>query len=347
MSSTFTSMRIIGALLPSDVLSAVVDGTAAGLSSSDFHLGGERPREAAARTWTYLTGVYRRFRDDLARLPEGDPAVGVTRERWLTLLLSALDYGRVASTGPGGITIGDRQFPVSHLWGATPIHLLGWGVPLDRRSPGVPGAARRAPHAMVQELLNRSEAYAWALLSNGRVMRLLRDSTSLTGQAFVEFDLEAMFDGDLYADYALLYLLLHESRVEVSDGQASNCWLERWRTTAVSQGVRALNLLRDGVEQALEILGTGFLQHPENTALRQRLHDGTARLDDLHQSLLRAVYRLLFWSVAEDRQVLLDPHSDPSAAERYRRYFVRTATRSSAPSAWFSATTTSGMRSRW
>jgi hypothetical protein len=321
MSSTFASMRVMGALLPNDVLLAVVDGTAAGLSSSDFHLGGERPREAAARTWTYLTGVYRRFRNDLARLPEGDPAVGVTRERWLTLLLSALDYGRVPATGPGGITVGDRQFPVSHTWGATPIHLLGWGVPLDRRSPGVPGAARHAPHALVQELLNRSEAYTWALLSNGRVLRLLRDSTSLTGQAFVEFDLEAMFEGDLYADYALLYLLLHESRVEVPDGQASNCWLERWRTTAVSQGVRALNLLRDGVEQALEILGTGFLQHPENTGLRQRLHDGTARLDDLHQSLLRTVYRLLFWSVAEDRQVLLDPDSDPSAAERYHRYF--------------------------
>jgi hypothetical protein len=321
MSSTFTSMRVIGALLPSDVLSAVVGGTAAGLSSNDFHLGGERPREAAARTWTHLTGVYRRFRDDLARLPESDPAVGVTRERWLTLLLSALDYGRVPSTGPGGITVGDRQFPVSHMWGATPIHLLGWGVPLDRRSPGVPGAARHAPHAMVQELLNRSEAYTWALLSNGRVLRLLRDSTSLTGQAFVEFDLEAMFDGEVYADYALLYLLLHESRVEVPDGLASNCWLERWRTTAVSQGVRALNLLRDGVEQALEILGTGFLQHPENTGLRQRLHDATAWLDDLHQSLLRTVYRLLFWSVAEDRHVLLDPDCDPSAAERYHRYF--------------------------
>src|SRR4249920_2701255 len=118
MSSTFASMRVMGALLPNDVLLAVVDGTAAGLSSSDFHLGGERPREAAARTWTYLTGVYRRFRHDLTRLPDGDPAVGVTRERWLTLLLSALDYGRVPSAGPGGITVGDRQFAVSHLWGA-------------------------------------------------------------------------------------------------------------------------------------------------------------------------------------------------------------------------------------
>ena len=108
---------------------------------------------------------------------------------------------------PGGITVDDRQYPVSHLWGATPLHLLGWGVALDTRTPGVPGAAKRAPHAMVQELLNRSTAYRWAVVSNGRVLRLLRDSTSLTGQAYVEFDLEAMFDGELYADYVLLYLL--------------------------------------------------------------------------------------------------------------------------------------------
>jgi hypothetical protein len=45
------------------------------------------------------------------------------------------------------------------------------------------------------------------------------------------------------------------------------------------------------------------------------------RLDDLHQSLLRTVYRLLFWSVAEDRQALLDPDGDPAAAGRYHRHF--------------------------
>lgn len=60
----FSAVRVVGGLLPPDVLAAVVDGSAAGLGSNDFHLGGERPREAAARTWTYLTGVYRRFQDD-------------------------------------------------------------------------------------------------------------------------------------------------------------------------------------------------------------------------------------------------------------------------------------------
>lgn len=315
-------MRVVGGLLPADVVAAAGAGSLAGVSSSDYHLAGEAPREAAARQWTYLTGVYRRFRDDLARLPEGDAAIGVTRERWLTAVLSTLGYGRVAATPSGGLAAGDRQYPVSHLWGACPIHLLGWGVPLDKRSPGVAGAAQRAPHAMVQELLNREDAYLWAIVSNGRVLRLLRDSTTMSGQAFVEFDLESMFDADLFSDFALLFLLAHESRVEVPEGgRPEECWLERWRTTAVSQGTRALALLRDGVESALATLGTGFLQHPANGALRAGLDEGSVSLSDVHQNLLRIVYRLLFWAVAEDRGALLDLDADPASADRYRDYF--------------------------
>src|SRR4051794_8501690 len=255
MSDGLTSIRVAGALLPSDVLAAILAGDLDGLSSTAYHLGGESPREAAARVWTHLLGVYRRFRDELQRLPDDDPAVGLTRERWLTLLLSELGYGRVPLSPAGGLTVADKQYPVSHHWGATPIHLLGWGVPLDKRTAGVAGAAQRAPHAMVQELLNRTDEYLWAVLANGRVIRLLRDSTTLTGQAYVEFDLESMFDGELFAEFALLYLLCHESRVEVpEDRQPTDCWLERWRTTAISQGVRAMSLLREGVEHALETL---------------------------------------------------------------------------------------------
>ncbi len=189
--------------------------------------------------------------------PTATPPSGVTRERWLTQLFSALGYGRVPPTGAGGLAVDDQAYPVSHLWGATPIHLLGWGVPLDRRTPGRARAQRNAPRTpWCKSCSTAPTRYLWAVLRNGRVLRLLRDSTSLTGQAYVEFDLEAMFDGELFADFALLYLLVHQSRVEVADGAApTDCWLERWRTTAVSQGVRALDLLRDGVQQALEILG--------------------------------------------------------------------------------------------
>lgn len=320
-----SAVRVVGGLLPNDVVTAVLAGTVDGLKGSDYHLGSETPREAAARAWTHLIATYRRFRGDLAALPEGDPAVALTRERWVSQVLADLGYGRVPATPAGGLTAGEgaaaKHYPVSHLWGSTPIHQLGWGVPLDTRSPGVAGAAR-APHAMVQELLNRTDEYLWAILTNGRTLRLLRDSTTLTGFAYVEFDLEAMFDGELFAEFALLYLLAHQSRVEVGDGAASSsCWLERWRTTAIGQGVRAMTLLRDGVETALETLGTGFLQHPANTALRESLANGTVRLTDVHAALLRTVYRLLFWAVVEDRDALLTPDATADQRTRYQDYF--------------------------
>ncbi|NPD06526.1 N-6 DNA methylase [Nocardioides sp. zg-1308] len=324
-SARLSAVRVVGGLLPNDVVTAVLAGTVGGLRSNDYHLGSETPREAAARAWTHLLATYRRFRDDLATLPAGDPAVALTRERWLSQVLADLGYGRVPATPAGGLSVGEgaaaKSYPVSHLWGRTPIHQLGWGVPLDTRSAGVAGAAR-APHAMLQELLNRTDDYLWAILTNGRTLRLLRDSTTLTGFAYVEFDLETMFDGELFSEFALLYLLVHQSRVEVADDAApSSCWLERWRTTAIGQGVRALTLLRDGVETALETLGTGFLQHPANSALRGKIADGTVRLADVHAALLRTVYRLLFWAVAEDRDALLAPDATAEQRTRYQGYY--------------------------
>lgn len=320
-----TSVRSVGALLPADVLGRVAAGDPdlGGLRSADYHLGaGESPREAANRAWAYLLSVWPSFREALAALPEGDPAVRLTRERWLLLLFRELGYGRLQTTPAGGLTAGDKAYPVSHEWGPLPIHLLGWGVDLDRRTKGVPGAAERAPHAMVQELCNRSEDHLWAVVSNGQVLRLLRDSTSLSTVSFVEFDLEAIFDGELFADFVVLFLLLHESRVEVPEGGTpADCWLERWRSSAIAQGTRAMALLRDGVQRAIEHLGTGFLRAPANTALRDGLADGSLALADVHQGLLRLVYRLLFLFVAEDRDALLDPDADLVAKSRYRDYY--------------------------
>jgi len=278
--SDFTTVRVVGGLIPSDVLGRILvgDKDLGGLAGADYHLAsGESAREAANRAWPYLLGAWQNYKQALAKLPDGDPAVGLTREKWLTLLFKELDFGRLQPTPAGGIVIDDKSFPVSHAWGATPLHLLGWGVELDKRTKGVPGAADRAPQAMVQELLNRTDDYLWAMLSNGRTIRLLRDSTSLAGQAYVEFDLESMFDGEVFSDFVLLYLLLHQSRVEVpTDGIPADCWLEKWRTTAAESGTRALGLLRDGVKEAIEALGTGFLQVHGNN-INKRLAVGCLR----------------------------------------------------------------------
>lgn len=325
--SSFVAVRIEGGVLPSEVLTRVVsargDSNLPGMGSVDYHLAaGETVREAANRVWAYLTGAWAAYRDELAKLPEGDPATRLTRERWSLLLLDQLGYGRVPTTN-GGMSADGKTFPVSHQWGPVPIHLLGAGVRVDSRTAKVAGAATASPQSMVQELLNRSDDHTWAILSNGRVLRLLRDSTSLVGGAFVEFDLEAIFDGDLFSDFVALYATCHQSRLEVLDEEVGpdSCWLERWRSESLEQGSRALGLLRDGVVAAIEALGTGLLNHPANHDLRAQVTSGAVSRDDFNHALLRLVYRLLFTFVAEDRGALLDPTADPAVRRRYLDYF--------------------------
>ena len=241
----------------------------------------------------------------------------MTRERWLHILLRELGFGHLAADG--SVELGGKSYPVSHRFGQVPVHLLGWRTDLDHKTPHV---TARPPQAMLQELLNRSDDYLWALLSNGSVLRLLRDSTVLAGQAYVEFDLEAIFDGEIFSDFVCLYLLCHASRfAPVGEGGPASCYLEQWRAFAADQGQRALAQLRRGVEQAISLLGTGFLSHPDNQHLRARLdpRSGELRIEDFNRSLLRLVYRLLFWFVAEDRDVLLDPGPDDADAETAQR----------------------------
>jgi hypothetical protein len=323
---TLTGLRSVGGVVPADLIAAVVAGAdLPGLGSDDYHLElGVTAKEAANRAWAVLGGAWAAYRDALATRPTGDPATGLTRERWLSVLLRELGFGRVPPTPSGGLIADGRSWPVSHQVGAyLPIHLLGWDVDLDRRTPGMAGAAERAPHGMVQELLNRSDEFLYALLANGSTLRILRDSSTLTGPSYVEFDLAAIFDGDLFSDFVALYLLCHQSRFEPTDPELGpvSCWLEQWRSHAVEAGARALGALRIGVHDAIETIGTGLVANPANASLREALDGGHLEAIDLQRGLLRLVYRILFCFVAEDRDLLLDAEADPLAKARYRQWF--------------------------
>lgn len=322
--STQQSIRIVGGVLPPSLIGHLQDGTlgsAESRSAKSYHLvGSESVRDGAARAWSYLRGAWNAWREaDHGRL-EGSAGTGPARERWLLPLLRELGYGQVPPTAQG-LSVDGVDYPVSHLWQHVPVHLLGPGVALDKRNPGVAGAAR-APQAMVQELLNRTDEHLWAILSNGTHLRLLRDSTALVGSAYVEFDLEAIFEGELYAEWLVLFQLAHVSRVEThADQGPSSCWLETWRGEATDAGARALGRLEAGVERALGALGSGFLTHPANCWLFDALRNGGVSRHDYHRALLRLIYRLLFTFVAEDRDLLLDRSAPPKSRERYAAYF--------------------------
>lgn len=316
----FITIRSEGGLLPLDFLErvALLDQEISGLTPADYHLvEHEKINEAINRAWDRLLGCWVSFKSAMRNASEDDPLIRETRERWLLPLFDALGYGRLTTCK--SIELDGRNFQLSHMWQKVPLHLVGFNVELDRRTAGVAGAAKSAPHGMVQDFLNHSDDHLWAFVSNGRKLRILRDNVSLTRQAFVEFDLEGMMDGEQFSDFRVLYLLCHQSRVEQEKSQ--DFWLEQWTSSAQLSGVRVREELGKGVEEAISVLGTGFLQHPSNVELRNKLKSGKLSAQEYYRQILRTVYRLLFLFVAEDRGALLRRESSIEARNTYADYY--------------------------
>jgi hypothetical protein len=316
----FSTIRIEGSILPPDLLVRITnsDPGLGGLASTDYHLlPQERLNEAINRSWNRMIGAWSAFRDAVAKLPDEDLKTTSTRERWLLPLFQELGYGRLSLTR--SLEVKNKSYPVSHLWENTPIHLIGCKLDLDTRVEGVTGAARMSPHGMIQDLLNNSEEYLWGIVSNGYKLRILRDNVSLVRQTFVEFDLEAMMEGQVYADFVLLWLVCHQSRVEKTNSEP--CWLERWSRTAHEEGTRVLDRLRDGVTEAIAVFGSGFLAHQANRDLKSKLRSGQLDKQDFYRQILRLVYRLIFIFVAEDRELLFDLKVEEESKSRYNEYY--------------------------
>ena len=212
-----------------------------------------------------------------------------------------------------GENVGHERRRIAHI----PLVLTSPDFSLDKSHPAFGDEGRRrSPQGLLQEYLNASPEALWGIVSNGLVLRILRDNPSMTRPAFVEVDLARLFEDDLYSDFVALWLTLHGSRFLSQNGKISQCWLEQWREQAVEEGERAREHLRAGVEQALRALGTGFVAHPANQALREALSNGQLSPNAYFQQLLRLVYRLLFLLTAEDRNILHDPATATAEARR-------------------------------
>lgn len=354
--SSFRSIHTVGTVLPSEALIRGAELRMPGQSSTDYQLPpGMAVNAAIARAWEAMLTTHREWQHALGRLSESDPATKVTREKWLLPLLYELGWGRpdVLSAGldaaPGLGESAAQHFPISHrlswpdaaaptVW--VPLHLVGAGIGLDTKTAW---HTARAPQSMLQDYLNREDRALWAVLSNGHILRLLRDASTLSRQSYVEFDLDDIFTNQRYADFRLLFLTVHASRfaprlnestkttiadtdevaevAEVATILAENCWLEKWRATAIDNGARALLTLQQGVAQALQHLGTGFVAHRGNTTLRETLATAPAAAKDLHRALLRIAYRLIVLFVAEDRDLLHTSTVDDTARELYAEHF--------------------------
>jgi hypothetical protein len=322
----FDALTIEGALIAPAMFSRIAKHQADEQSEADYQiLKGLTLRDEIARYFRIGQAL---FREHAAGQKPSEAATIRFTEK---LLRDAFGFADIR--GIGTREIGDRRFAVTleALGGRVPVVVapgraaeVGSAMTapaaddLDRPTEHLAfdGRRRSAAYAL-QEWLSANEGARWGLCANGVHLRLVRDNASLTRPAYIEADLRRMFEGESFADFAALWLLVHASRFGRPGTPSTDCALERWRDAGQREGVAARDRLRDGFEAALLALGNGLLCHADNAALRDRLHSGALPLSEFFGELLRLVYRLIFLLVAEDRNLLHPPGATVAARKLY------------------------------
>jgi hypothetical protein len=302
--ASFPSIRIEGGLLGPDVLDQVISAELPGQKPADFGLDAKRNlTDEIAAVFTDSRALWGVYQNRLARLPQDDAATTVTRDAWVIPFLGLLGYE--PRFNQKAYDVDGQSFAVSHRAGeaedAPPVHIVGARQELGRLSPS--GKPRLAPHSLVQEYLNLTE-HVWGLVTNGATFRVLRDSTFIRRQAYLEFDLAGIIEEQRFQDFAALYRLVHRTRMPKGMADAGECLLERYHQHSVEQGGRVRDHLRDGVEDCITRLANGFLSHPANGDLRRALAEKRLSANSFYRQLLRLIYRFLFLLVSEDRGLL-------------------------------------------
>jgi hypothetical protein len=270
------------------------------------------PEDTIATAWELLLERWDAIRADLPMME-----VSQVRSRWLLPLFSLLDFEPVYQRGDTVLDEdGSLRFSLSHRgWdaeGAPVLHTVITSQDLDARIAAGRGVKAKSPHDMLQAFLNASTGDLWAVLSNGILLRLLRDYHHTFTKGYVQFDLENIFETRNYGDFRALYRMCHASRfIPQGEGDDAIPPLERFYKDSIATGIRVGEDLRGQVRQAIETLGNGFLDGD----LIRRLQQDEALCRRYYGEILHIIYRLLFLLFAEQRGMM--PGRDSLYAETY------------------------------
>lgn len=312
---SFPSIRIEGAILSGDLLAKLDKGDFTGQRPAEFGFDSQpKLKEEIVRAWTAAQAFYVAFQHKLEGVKEGNTATSETRNQWMIPLLGLLGYAELEFQSQSEL-VGDKPFRLSHhlrSHGGFRVHIVGARESLDKKPTTGP---RVSPHAHLQEYLNLTE-HLYGLVTNGKLLRLLRDSTRLIKLSYVEFDLDRMFSEELFADFAVLYRLLHVTRLPRSADKSAESLLERYHQDALESGARIRDGLSFAVEQVVQELGSGFLAR--NETLQTAVAGNSVTTRELHHALLRLIYRLLLMMVAEERGLLFTE----TATTRQRKFYL-------------------------
>lgn len=299
----FEALSIEGGLLSPEWLSKVAQLSAGMQAEADYRIPkGLNLRDEIGRYWRIAQAEWKDFAAGMA----SKAGPGAFAERFVTALLKE-SFGFESLRKVDPVLLSERRYPLGHsaLGQRVPVVIAPAGMGMDTLSPAFgDDGRRRSPFGLGQEYLNAAEGALWGIVTDGSILRILRDNASLTRPAWIEADLARIFTEERYADFAALWLLLHETRFGRDGQPVTECALETWRNAGREEGTRAREHLRNGVEEALISLGQGFLSQPENKSLRAALQGGSLSTRDYFSQLLRLVYRLIFLLTVEERNLL-------------------------------------------
>jgi hypothetical protein len=345
----YRAIRIEGSLIPAEELTRLTllaDPKATEQTESQYRIAkGLKLRDEIARDFKIALSLWHDFQ--ALRQRQDVQAHDVTVREWLLPLLRDVLHFHDAARCPA-IEHAGHQYAIGHAAlfsaaasgparGRVPLVFAGFDQALDgaaerfgEANPDTGKTRRRSPFMLAQEALNATDTSLWAIVSNGLVLRILRDNASLTRPAYIEVDLEALFTEELLADFSAFWLLAHASRFAGPAGQVEappgDCPWERWRAAGQQAGITVRGKLRYQVADALRALGTGFVSHPANATLRTALQNPDNGYDRqaFFEELLRLVYRLIFLATVEDRRdrgtgerLVFDPAATDAARARY------------------------------
>ncbi len=327
-----TTINIQGNLISEEILRKIENAEAN--SQSAEHFGFERGsnlRSEIELAWSKIKLEWRHIGDKMENLPPTDPYGTALSRRWMEVFLGSIGFE--LSRQKSSLTGTNQQtYPISHTaenLDHLPIHIAGFTTrdrternTLDIKSRD--GNSRFSPHGLVQEYLNVTE-HVYGITTNGYYLRLLRDSGRLVKLAYIEFDIKRMLDEDKYSEFTTLYRLLHGSRFPKSRDAARESILDIYYQESIETGNRIREGLSKAVKESLLALGKGFLQHEDNTALREKISSGNLSPKDYYRQLLRVIYRLLFLMVTEERNLVYDEDDKDQLAQKkkliYQQYY--------------------------
>jgi hypothetical protein len=325
----YSAINIQGNIISGEILEKIRIEDIRHQSQADFGLDKNTTiRDEIGIAWAAARAHWTAFKLRRERLKETDSGTSETRQSWMIPFFRELGYELEKSTAE---LINGKSYAISHRAvnrDGFPVHIVGINQSLDKRAET--GGTRLSPHALIQEYLNNHE-HLFALVTNGQFVRLLRDATRLSRLSYLEFDLERIMEEELFAEFALLYRVLHITRMPETQDSGEESVIEFYHQEALDSGSRIREKLSEAVERSLKRLGNGLLHHPANETLHAEALSGQLQPNTFYLHLLRLVYRTLFLMVTEERRLIYPEKRDEETNRKrdiyYRYYSIGRLTR--------------------